>query len=276
MGDHGTLYQLRNKLNRTNEIERPKNDVNACEDFFETITSGLIVASGLTTLELKSTDDTPGTEVLPEAGSLWILPDTERRECLMRLCRQIYDKFICFQYNNHDKSPQLVDPKDGVCQYSVQLLRLGCFYLEYSDAIREGDGGRVLRCWKYLLPIFSAAGNRNYACEAANLLVQHSYALSPRLSAQLIWSRFINVHGRPGKNIAGDLHMEHLNKIVKEAIRFQGANKTTKAIVRIGRTIGTLSPVIDQFDTLNEVTSTFSIHSNPIPKTMFILLLMNS
>ena len=201
MGDHGTLYQLyqlRNKLNHTNVIETPKNDVNACEDFLEIITSRLIVASALSTLRLSSTDDTPSTDVLFEAESLWMKPNTEKRECLMRLCRQVYNKFVSFQYNDPDSSPEVADINEGVCQYSVQLLRLGCFYLEYSDAIREGDGGRVLRCWKYLLPIFSAAGNRNYACEAANLLLQHFYTLSPRLSAQLIWSRFINVHGRPG------------------------------------------------------------------------------
>ena len=80
----------------------------------------------------------------------------------------------------------------------------------------------------YLLPIFAAAGNRNYACEGANLLVRHFYTLSPRLSAQLLWSRFINVNRRPRKNIAGDLHMEHLNKFAKEAIHFQGANNTKK------------------------------------------------
>ena len=209
-------------------LEKPKSDVNACEDFLEIITSGLIVASTLTTLKLSSTDDTPGTDVLLDAESLWMKADTERRECLKGLCRQIYDKFVSFQSKNADSSPEIANTDDGMCQYSVQLLRLGCFYLEFADAIREGDGERVLRCWKYLLPIFFTAGNKNYAFEAANLLIQHFYTLSPRLSAQLIWSRFINVHGRPGQSIAGDLHMEHLNKIAKEAIRFHGANKTTK------------------------------------------------
>ena len=41
---------------------------------------------------------------------------------------------------------------DGMCEYSVQLLRMCCLYMEFADAIREGDGGRVLRCWKYMLP----------------------------------------------------------------------------------------------------------------------------
>ncbi len=105
---------------------------------------------------------------------------------------------------------------------------------------------RVLRCWKYMIPIFSASGNSNYACEAANLLLQHKYTLSPRLSAQLMWSRFVNTTGRPGKNIPVDLHMEHLNKIAKGAIRFQGSNRSKKAIKRIGRAIGTLSPMLDK------------------------------
>ena len=46
-----------------------------------------------------------------------------------------------------------------VCEYSVQLLRMCCLYMEFADAIREGDGGRVLRCWKYMLPIFLAPQN---------------------------------------------------------------------------------------------------------------------
>jgi len=43
-----------------------------------------------------------------------------------------------------------------------------------------------------------------------------------------------NMHGTPGKNIPMDLYMEHLNRIAKEAIKGLGANKTPKAIQRIG------------------------------------------
>ena len=139
--------------------------------------------------------------------------------------------------------------------YSVQLLRMCCLYMEFADAIREGDGGHVLRCWKYMLPIFLASGNKNYACEAANFLLQHTYLLSPRQSAQLLWSRFVNVYGQPGRNIPVDLHMEHLNKIAKDALNSLGSNKSQKSIQRIGRAIGTLSPVMDNFDAINNVSS---------------------
>ena len=52
---------------------------------------------------------------------------------------------------------------DNIYQYTQQLVSLGCFYLEYDDAIKEGDGGRVLRCWKSI--------------EALLLLCQHEYLL---------------------------------------------------------------------------------------------------
>ena len=88
----------------------------------------------------------------------------------------------------------------------------------------------------------------NYACESFNLLYQHLYALSPRLSNQLMWSRFVNVHGQPGRNIPVDLHMEHLNRLAKDAIKNLGSNKTVGAVARVGQCIGTLSHVLNQFD----------------------------
>ena len=62
----------------------------------------------------------------------------------------------------------------------------------YSDAIREGDGDRVLRCWRYLLAIFKSSGRKNYSIEALNMLYQYKYQFTPRQSAELLWSRFIN------------------------------------------------------------------------------------
>ena len=35
-----------------------------------------------------------------------------------------------------------------------------------------------------------------------------------------------------------DLHMEHMNRLCKTSIEELGANKSNKAIVRVGKTIG--------------------------------------
>ena len=156
---------------------------------------------------MKTVNDTPSKHVLPNAENLWMESATTRKEVLEKTCKQLLDKFVSFSFNTeHSKTTT-----DEVREYGRQLLGLGLLYEEYLDAIREGDGGRVLRCWRYLLPIFKATGRKNYACEVLNMLFQHLYQLPPRQSSQLLWSRFVNVHGRPGKNIPGDLQMEHLN-----------------------------------------------------------------
>ena len=259
-GDHGTLYQLRNKLNRSNVVKTPKKEVNACEDFLVIVISGFVIAAALATFHLNSPADHPTNKVVPGADTMWTLTDSERQQHLIDLCGQVYDQYINFKFSQQSKTQS---KDDNVFNYSVQLLRLGCFYLEFRDAIKEGDGVRVLRCWKYMIPIFSASGNTNYACEATNLVLQHMYTLSPRLSAQLLWSRFVNVHGRPGKNIPVDLHMEHLNKIAKGAIRFQGSNTSEKAITHVGRAIGTLAPLLDNFDEMNQVLKYSSGQKRP-------------
>ena len=43
-------------------------------------------------------------------------------------------------------------PSDRIYGYAKELLTLVLFYSEYSNAIRGGDGLRVLRWWSYLFP----------------------------------------------------------------------------------------------------------------------------
>ena len=90
-------------------------------------------------------------------------------------------------------------------------MSLGLLLMEFTDGIREGDGNRNIRCWRYFLPIL-------YSVEAFVLLSQYKFLFTPRMAAQLKWSRTINTHGRIGKNISCDLHMEHSNRDVKTSI----------------------------------------------------------
>ena len=57
--------------------------------------------------------------------------------------------------------------------------------------------------------------------------------------------------------------MEHLNKIAKEAAQSVGANKSKNTMERIGKAIGTLSPVLDQFDFVNKVQGTSELNRVP-------------
>ena len=55
---------------------------------------------------------------------------------------------------------------DGVFNYASAVLNDGLLLLEFSDAIREGDGVRILHCWKAMLIYFQFGRHSNYAKEA--------------------------------------------------------------------------------------------------------------
>ena len=52
-GQHGTLYQLRNLLNRTNVVSDPMDNYNACDDFFVTMIQCHIIAAAIKMLGME-------------------------------------------------------------------------------------------------------------------------------------------------------------------------------------------------------------------------------
>ncbi len=138
-------------------------------------------------------------------------------------------------------------------EYGKKFLGLGCFYLEFSDAIKEGDEETILRCWRYLLPIFKSSGRKNCSIDVLCMLCQFEFELPPRQAQELIWNRCVNTHNAPGRNIPCDLHQEHLNRIVKDDIRRLNMNKTDNMILKLGKTIRMTSPLLDNFDECNNV-----------------------
>ncbi len=70
--------------------------------------------------------------------------------------------------------------EDGVHCYGIEFLSLSLIWHGFHDSIREGDGDRILRYWKFLLVIFKSSNKRNYAKEAVNLLLQYYYLFSDR------------------------------------------------------------------------------------------------
>ncbi len=64
------------------------------------------------------------------------------------------------------------------------------------------------------------------------------------MKQQLQWSWTINTHGRPGKNISCDLHMEHLNRTCKDCSL--GPNISDVSVALIGKCVLKLTKVTDQ------------------------------
>ena len=133
-------------------------------------------------------------------------------------------------------------------------------YHGVCDSIKEGDGLRLLRCWKYNFLMFKCTNRVNYAIEAFTMLVQHRFLFSERQAHQLLWGRFINTQGLPARNIPCDLYMEHLNRICKDAVNHLQANKTSKALVRVGKVVGVLDIINKNFDEDNSIDSRSGKH----------------
>lgn len=87
------LY-IRNKLSRTNVLQKPSQDFNSCDDFFELIIISHILTATLKLMGMKSLKDVPSTNTMPEAEMMWMQTSTERKETLDKVCKQVVDRFI--------------------------------------------------------------------------------------------------------------------------------------------------------------------------------------
>ena len=239
-------------------MKDPKNGVAPCEDFFLHVVEAHILSACMTVFDMSSTEDKPSSSFFP-MGSSDLNPE-ERSKILMLAVREVVDKYVDLSMEpvvDEEECETAVEAPSGdfdhVLEYASDVLTMGVLYMEFVDAIREADGDRILRCWRYFLLVFKATGRTNYSAEAFKLLAQYDFLFSERMRMQLIWSRTVNVHGRPGKNVSCDLHNEHLNRECKQSISGLGSNITDGAIQRVGRSLGATTAILERFDCDNGV-----------------------
>ena len=91
----------------------------------------------------------------------------EKKRDLRELCGKTLDKVDLQEKEVNDK----------MYDYTAKLVSLGILYMEFCDAIKEGDGERILQCWKFLLPIFKNAGRKSYSFTMAFIYIQSSLTL---------------------------------------------------------------------------------------------------
>ena len=147
-------------------------------------------------------------------------------------------------------SSKPVPEKDDMFNYQCSLLEYGMLILNFFDAIREGDGKRIFRCWKFQLPYLrSDSGSTKYALEALGMMFQVYGLLSPKSSHELIWNRTALLKSGSGHNIPLDLLLEFFNRLLKEVRRKLGLNATNhKAIDRYCHAIDITKVALDNFN----------------------------
>lgn len=234
----GTMYHLKNLICRTVVPGDPEKNMNAAEDFM------LLLVH---------------THVVAAAKHLMLNASVT---CVKQLAKQIVDKFVHVPNLTTKAAPS---SDDTIQLYATELLSLGLLWHGFHDAIREADGDRILRYWRFLLVLFKSSSHRNYAKEAVNLLYQYHFTFSERQKAQLIWSRCINTQGKRGTNIPCDLHMEHLNRRLKMIIHSMGSNVSPARIKRAGES---LAPVQEVCQVFEKQTASY-VHSEKHPYPAF-------
>ena len=181
-------------------IGNPQKNVNAAEDFLEAVLATYIVTAALTIMDTHPDllgNPQPITGPIPSAK---------------QIAKVIVKDFTSL----HLLTAAADEPQteDEHVQYTKELITLGLLWYHYRDITREGDGDCFLKLTPVLLRLFKSANRKNYSKEMRLVQLQYHYLMSERMKMQLLYSRYINTHGTQGKNIACDLHMEHLNKLV--------------------------------------------------------------
>ena len=252
--DGGTLFQLRNLLKRRSVTAKIRSDPTACEEFFLLVVEAHILCAAMKEFGLLSVDVTPNNDQF-NSKNFVDQSQEKRQEVFLMAVRKVIDKFVyCIE------PEKCIKETDHVYAYAKEVLSLGLLFIEFADAIREGDGLWILRCWRYMLFLFKASNKTKYSVQAFTMLSQYHFLFSKRLSHQLLWSRTINVHGRPGKNVPMDLHMEHLNRELKAAISHLGANVMETTIQRVG--LCKLIDIKTHYDTCSGIAHETGHHSS--------------
>ena len=233
--------------------------MNATKDFFEDVGISHIVASALSFFDMENIKSTPRH---PSLTAETVSQSKSQKWAALSTCiKQLLARYVSFSLDFHsDPSSAPKTSKDSIHEYAREVLAKALFVFTFNDAIKEGDGNRVYRIWKYLLLIYREAGRTKYALEALNLHLQ-VYGLSPRLSFELKWTRFVNSKGGKGKNVPADLHMEHLNRACKTAIAGLEANVSEKSVDRAAKCLRTTMEVCTNFDEISDVPAQSGKHS---------------
>lgn len=167
------------------------------------------------------------------------------------LCRhekQKHPDMVMTNEDEHNDAPSEQSKEDNVYNYHKSKLTYGLFLRDFGDAIKEGDGLRLISLYKLALLIFSSHGHTKYAYVTLLLLVRIYAILSESEATSLICNRFCNTVGKIGRNIPLDLRLEHLNNLLKACLKALGANVNESSAQRVAAALNGIEMIIASVD----------------------------
>ena len=153
----GTFYHKCGLLGCLPNAKNPKKDLHACCDTLFFILKGHILA-----VELGISNPDVEIPSAPLKGGYSVF---ECRSFIETLAVKVMNR--CSIVEGEILNRNVDDTSDSVYNYARVLCHLASLALELTDAWREGDGIRVLRCWRINLLHFFATQRTNFSQEAA-------------------------------------------------------------------------------------------------------------
>ena len=209
--------------------------------------------------DMKDVSDTPKQNEF--LGNLDTATNGEKKKYLSLCTRALITKFALHHVQSLDD--ESASCTDGVFDYACSIIGFGLLARNFSDATHEGDGERLIRCWKFFMLHFKADGRTKYAVEAFNLLAQVNATLTPQMAHRLVWNRTCNPKGGEGKNVPLDLHNEHLNCVFKDDINTFRSNISESNVSQSSQAIGPMMDMLKAVDTMVQVKTPSGRHSGP-------------
>ena len=161
------------------------------------------------------------------------------------------------QQQSIEKKEVRVDPRYN---YACARLSIGMMILNFEDAVKEGDGERITRCWKFMTLIFRAYNHTKYALAGLELQLNLKALLTPFQAHSLTWNRTVNTKGGKGKNIALDLRLEQLNKVLKDMLRCLGVNVNEKSAQRCSKALESVETIMGNMDAVMQIKKATGKH----------------
>ena len=131
--------------------------------------------------------------------------------------------------------PEETKAGDDVYNYNCALLTDYFLFSNFLYVIKEGDGERIMRQYKYIMLYCKADGSQpKYALECLYQFFLVRGLLWQRDSERFVWNHSVNNSGKKGANIPVDEHTEHDNNAIKQGIRKLGPKAPCKRTQHCG------------------------------------------
>ncbi|XP_066910120.1 uncharacterized protein [Clytia hemisphaerica] len=305
-GDSGTYLPNAIKSGNKNALRKVENKFQEVKEFFDVETKALLVSGFLEQEGAERIENYhPPSELVtkdPDTRRRWLhgrihlflknnvmgclnslskmLPEQQTHKCRDKSCTKTF--FFLPAKNLHEEiqhglpplatlvQPEAPKVKDDLYKYSCTRLCTGLLLLNANDAVKEGDGDRLVRFYNIFTFIFRMNGNDKYAYICLRLKARELALLSPRDFHRLKWNRFVNNQGGYGQNISCDLRLEHINKVTKALIKSQGMqNLTDESVESITKSIGGMEELVQSSLADAGVTKRSGHHSNKHQHQLF-------